>query len=45
MIYPFLSFDLDAKQLLEKKIQQHFSLIVNNTNNVVKKTKNGNFRA
>lgn len=35
----FLSFDLDAKQLLEKKIQQHFSLIVNNTNNVVKKLK------
>ena len=38
MIYPFI-FDLDAKQLLEKKIQQHFSLIVNNTNNVVKKLK------
>ena len=35
----FLSFDVYAKQLLEKKIQQHFSLIVNNTNNAVKKLK------
>ena len=43
MIYPFYLLIQMQSNYQKKKIQQHFSLIVNNTNNVVKKTKKRQF--